>query len=52
MEAKKLECYQVNGNLFVVDEDGFNRKCKLSSKTDVSSFLELSAIFKESDQNC
>lgn len=52
MKAKKLECYQVGDSIFVEDSDGFLRKCELLSKTVVPNFSEISAIIKESDQNC
>jgi len=49
MKAKKLNCYTVNGKVFVVDENGILRQCELLPETVVPSFQELSAIFEKAD---
>lgn len=47
MKAKKLECYTVNGKVFVVDENGMLRQCELLPETVMPSYQEFSAIFEE-----
>lgn len=49
MKAKKIECYTVNGKVFVVDENGILRQCELLPETVMPTFQEFSAIFENVD---
>lgn len=50
MKAKKLECFTVNGKVFIVDEAGILRQCKLLPETVTPTFAEYEAIFKKVDE--
>ncbi len=50
MKAKKTECYLVNGKVFVVDENGILRQCKLLPENIMPSFEEFSAIFEDDSE--
>lgn len=50
MKAKKLDCFTVNGKIFVVDEDGMLKQCKLFPDTVTPTFAEYSAIFEKVDE--
>lgn len=49
MKAEKIECYMVNGKVFVVDENGILRQCELLPETVMPTFQEFSAIFEKVD---
>ncbi len=46
MKAKRLDCFQVNGKVFVVDsETGILVQCQQLSNTIMPTFNEYEAIF-------